>query len=157
MDNEEIESIKTTLTDLSHGGIEPSEEQLRCLLSGNLEGPFHFVNLLAFKVAACYPADHELAHHQLSGVEAYDKYGAVALEQVTKRGGRLITLNNVEQQIIGSSRVWHRVATMEYKNINAFIDMCVDPEYQAMLVHREAGLEATEVFVTRPLLTAAIE
>ena len=97
-----------------------------------------------------------MASSQLSGAEAYDKYGAVAFEQVTKRGGRLITLNNVELQVIGSSRTWDRVATMEYQNIDAFLEMISDPDYEQSLVHRTAGLEDTIVLVTRPLIKEPI-
>ena len=156
MINEDFESAYQQLEDLLVGSNEPSKDQLRDLFRGNLEGPFHFVNLLRFKESADYPSDHELSNQDLDGAQAYDMYGAVALEQVTKRGGRLVTLNNVEKQLIGASTGWHRVATMEYQNIKAFVDMLLDPDYQAALVHREAGLEATEVLVTRPLLTAPI-
>ena len=82
---------------------EPGVEQLQSLLALDQEGPFHFVKLLAFKKEAEYPAGHTLASAQLSGAEAYDKYGAVAFEQVARRGGRLITLNKVEMEVIGSS------------------------------------------------------
>ena len=156
MTNEDVESAIQALVDLLAGSNEPSEDQLRALFRGNLEGPWHFVNLLRFKKSADYPSDHELSSQDLEGAQAYDLYGAVALEQVTKRGGRLMTLNNVEKQLVGDTLAWHRVATMEYQNIKAFIDMLLDPDYQAALVHREAGLEATEVLVTRPLLTAPI-
>ena len=156
MNNDEIEAAVAALEALVESDNDPNREQVRSLLSGNLEGPFHFVNLLRFKESAEYPSDHELSSQGLDGAQAYDLYGAVALEQVTKRGGRLVTLNNVEKQLIGASTGWHRVATMEYQNIKAFVDMLLDPDYQAALVHREAGLEATEVIVTPPLLTAPI-
>ncbi len=146
-----IDSIVNMLSQHGQLPIDPTEEQLRGLLSGPLEGPFHFVNLLKFKVQASYPEGHELAGASLSGAEAYDQYGAVALAQVTKRGGRLMTLNDVERTVIGGA-VWERIATMEYQSINAFIDMLLDPEYQAALVHRNAGLEATEVYASRPLI-----
>ena len=152
----ETEALITKLVELSNGSIDPSEEQIRYLLSGDLEGPFHFVNLLAFKEFAEYPVGHELANSRLSGADAYDKYGSVALAQVIRRGGRLVTLNNVEKKVIGDSRGWDRIATMEYRNIEAFTDMLLDSEYQAALVHRESGLEATELFVTRPLITEPI-
>lgn len=152
----ETEALISKLIELSHGTIDPTAEQIRNLLSGDIEGPFHFVNLLAFKAVADYPSDHELANTELSGADAYDKYGAVALAQVTQRGGRLITLNNIEKKLIGDCRGWHRIATMEYRNIEAFTDMLMDPEYQAGLVHRDSSLEATEVFVTRPLITGPI-
>lgn len=133
---------------------EPSAKQLQSLLEIDQEGPFHFVNLLAFKKEAEYPAEHSLAGAPLSGAEAYDKYGAVAFQQVTKRGGRLITLNTVELEVIGTSGPWDRIATMEYRNIGAFLDMISDPEYKQALVHRTAGLEATVVLVTRPQIHA---
>ena len=129
---------------------DPSAEQLQALSEIDKEGPFHFVNLLAFKKEAEYPTDHALANSQLSGADAYDKYGAVAFAQVIKRGGRLITLNNVELEVIGSSGAWGRVATMEYQNINAFLEMLSDPDYTQAVVHRKAGLEKTAILVTRP-------
>ncbi|AMO69087.1 hypothetical protein DOK_07214 [gamma proteobacterium BDW918] len=136
--------------------IEPSAEQLKALQAIDPEGPFHFVNFLAFKDEAEYPAEHKLAKAKLSGSDAYDKYGAVALAQIIQRGGRLITLNTVELEVIGSSGPWHRVATMEYPNIAAFLDMIADPVYQQALVHRDAGLKDTIVLVTRPQLKAPI-
>jgi hypothetical protein len=69
--------------------IDPTEQQLAQLTSGNKEGPFHFVNLLRFKDVADYPSDHEMAGKKISGEEAYDIYGAVAFKHVTQRGGRL--------------------------------------------------------------------
>jgi uncharacterized protein (DUF1330 family) len=156
MNNDSIESTIGLLSRHLQGEGDPSTDQLRALLSGNPEGPFHFVNLLAFREHAEYAADHELAGQPISGAEAYDRYGAVALAHVMKRGGRLVTLNNVEQQLIGSGGSWHRVATMEYKDVGAFIDMMIDSEYQAALVHRKAGLAATEVYVTRPLINEPI-
>ena len=135
---------------------DPSAEQLQALSEIDKEGPFHFVNLLAFKKEAEYPAEHELASAQLSGAEAYDKYGAVAFKQVIKRGGRLITLNNVELAVIGSSETWDRVATMEYKNIDAFLEMLSDPDYRQSLVHRIAGIERTVILVTRPQINEPI-
>lgn len=136
--------------------IDPTEKQLEQLVSGDKEGPFHFVNLLRFKDVADYPDDHELAGKEMSGEEAYDIYGAVAFKHVTQRGGRLITLNTVQQQLIGDSTQWHRIATMEYQNADNFIEMIADPEYKAAVVHRIAGLEATEIFVTKPLIDKPI-
>ncbi len=133
--------------------IEPTEAQIAKLLSGETEGPFHFVNLLKFRQTADYPANHPLAGKAISGEEAYRTYGAVAHEHVTKRGGRLVTLNSVKQQLIGNSEEWHQVATMEYPTVDAFMDMISDPHYVESLVHRDAGLEITEVFVTRPIIS----
>ena len=156
MKNEDIESLISELIESANGAIEPSEEQFRELLSSDLEGPLHFVNFLAFKEAAEYPSDYASADDPISGIEAYDKYGAVAFAQILKRGGRILNVNSLEQQLIGSSREWHRMVTVEYVNAAAFIEMIRDPEYQEALVHRDAGLEATELFVSRPLIPEPI-
>ena len=156
MNNDEIEAVVLALIQHGRESVNPSAEQLRDLLGANPAGPFHFLNLLSFKETAEYPAGHELADQRISGADAYDKYGAVALEHVIKRGGRLVTLNSVERQLAGRSTEWHRIATMEYNNVGAFIDMLMDPQYQEALVHRDAGLEATEIYVSRPLIAEPI-
>ena len=156
MNEQDVDELLAVLAQHGHSGIDPTEDQLRQLLSGEQEGPFHFVNLLRFSDTASYPEGHELSGEAVSGAEAYDRYGAVAFAQVTQRGGRLMTLNTVQQQIIGKEAGWHRVATMEYQSISAFVEMLLDPDYQAALVHRNAGLAATEVIATRPLIDAPL-
>jgi uncharacterized protein (DUF1330 family) len=149
---QEIENLINNLKEHGQAGLNPSESQLRDLLSEDRDGPLQFVNLLGFHDTALYPDGHELATQNLSGEKAYANYGAVALKHVMKRGGTLVCLNTVEQTIIGPGHAWHQVAIMQYPNTAAFIDMLLDPEYSAALIHRDAGLCQTEVLVTRPLL-----
>jgi uncharacterized protein (DUF1330 family) len=134
------------------GGINPDHEQLRALLAIDGPGPLQFVNLLAYRHQAVYPADHELAGSGLSGADAYALYGLVALEQVTRRGGRLTLYTDVALTLIGPDQSWDQVAVMEYPDTEAFLAMVVDPDYVAALVHRDAGLADTVVMVTRSLL-----
>jgi uncharacterized protein (DUF1330 family) len=135
------------------GGLNPDREQLRELVAAGRDGPLQFVNLLAYHPEARYPTGHELAGTGSTGAEAYQRYGEVALTHVSQRGGRLTLYNDVEQVIIGTTGPgWDQVAIMEYPHTDAFLDMIVDPEYTAALVHRDAGLAATLVLVTRPLL-----
>jgi uncharacterized protein (DUF1330 family) len=70
---------------------------------------------------------------------------------VTRRGGRLVLYNDVEQVVIGSG-AWDQVAIMEYPSTDVFLEMIQDPEYQTGLVHRDAGPADTAVLVTRSLL-----
>ena len=134
------------------GGHNPTEAQLRELVAADRSGPLHFVNLLAYRERAAYPAGHELAARGLSGAEAYQRYGAVAVRHVVQRGGRLVALNDVAQTVIGGDDGWSQVAIMEYPDTEAFLDMLADPDYASALVHRDAGLARTSVLVTRPLL-----
>ena len=154
--SQELPDIDEVLKEaLKHGigGIHPGEDQLKALVESNPDGPLHFVNLLSFHPEARYPADHEFAERRMTGEEAYNgHYGPVAFRHVTQRGGRLTVLATVEQAIIGRDAHWHQVATMEYPNVAAFLDMGADPDFQAATVHRNAGLADTLVLVTRSLL-----
>ena len=150
--DEEMAALIGHLGDHGPGGVNPDEGQLRALLATDGSRPLQFVNLLAYHQRAAYPADHELAAAGLSGADAYALYGLVALEQVTRRGGRLTLYNDVVHTFIGPHQSWDQVAVMEYPGTEAFLDMIVDPDYMAALVHRDAGLAATVVMVTRSLL-----
>ena len=134
------------------GGINPDDEQLRALLESGEAGPLQFVNLLSYHADARYPEGHELARAGLSGAESYGRYGAVALDHVVRRGGTLILYNDVLQVLIGQTGSWDQIAIMQYPGIDTFVDMIRDPDYQAALVHRDAGLETTAILVSRPLL-----
>jgi uncharacterized protein (DUF1330 family) len=148
------ERVAALLRELgSHGlgGINPDEQQLRALLASDEAGPLQFVNLLAYYAEARYPEGHELADAGLSGAEAYGRYGAVALDHVARRGGTLILYNDVLQVLIGQSGPWDQIAIMQYPEIDTFVDMIRDPDYQAALVHRDAGLAATAILISRAL------
>jgi len=134
------------------GGINPEESQLVALIESGHQGPLQFVNLLAFRERAIYPAGHELAGAGLSGANAYGRYGIVALEQVGRRGGKLVLYNDVYQGLIGQTRLWDQIVVIEFPGTDAFIDMIRDRDYQASLVHRDAGLAEVVILVTRSLL-----
>lgn len=137
------------------GGINPTEEQLRALVAADRDGPLHFLNLLAYRERAAYPAGHELAGAGLTGEQAYHRYGAVALEHIGRRGGRLVTFSAVEAVLAGDDGPWDQIGIMEYPDTRAFLDMIADPDYVAGLVHRTAGLDRTAIVVTRPLAGSA--
>ena len=153
------DQINTLLHELGGhgaGGLNPDAERLHALLAADRRGPLQFVNLLAYRADARYPDGHELAASKLTGAAAYGRYGAVALDHVTRRGGRLTLYNDVEQVLIGAGASWDQVAIMEYPDTDAFVDMICDPGYIAGLVHRDAGLADTMVLVTRSLLPPSV-
>jgi hypothetical protein len=88
---------------MEHGSaaLKPSQSQLRELLVEDRDGPLHVVNILRFHSIAVYPEGHALANQSLTGKEAYAHYGAVVLQQVIASGGNLVSLNKVEQSVIG--------------------------------------------------------
>lgn len=150
--DDEIQAVIDELSTHGFGGTQPTEAQLRNLLEADRDGPLQFLNLLRYHPEARYPEHHELANAGLTGREAYDRYGVVALQHVLQRGGTLTLYNDVEQVIIGDGDQWEQVAVMQYPNTEAFLDMIRDPDYAAALPHRDAGLAETAVLVTRSLL-----
>lgn len=149
---EEVTALLGELGSHGSGGINPDQQQLRTLLGSAEVGPLQFVNLLSYHSEARYPEGHDLARAGLSGAEAYGRYGAVALEHVARRGGTLTLYNDVLQVLIGQTAPWDQIAVMQYPETDAFVDMIRDPDYQAALVHRNAGLAETAILVSRPLL-----
>jgi len=147
-----MEALLRQLGARGAGGINPEESQLVALIEAGHGGPLQFVNLLAFRERAIYPAGHELAGAGLSGVDAYSRYGEIALEQVSRRGGKLVLYNNVHQVLIGQTRPWDQILVIEFPGTDAFVDMIRDRDYHASLVHRDAGLAEVVILITRSLL-----
>lgn len=150
--DDQVEALVAELGVHVFGGINPDRAQLRSLLQSGHEGPLQFVNLLAYRDEALYPDGHELATAGLSGAEAYGRYGLIALDHVTRRGGTLTLYNGVLEVLVGPAVSWNEIAVMQYASLEAFVDMIRDRGYQAGLVHRDAGLAETEIFVTRSLV-----
>ena len=147
-----MEALLRELGARGAGGINPEESQLLALIESGHRGPLQFVNLLAFRERAIYPAGHELADAGLSGADAYGRYGVIALEHVGRRDGKLVLYNHVHQALIGQTRPWDQIVVIEFSGTDAFVDMIRDPDYQASLVHRDAGLAEVVILVTRSLL-----
>jgi uncharacterized protein (DUF1330 family) len=136
------------------GGVNPTEEQLRAVLSGP-DGPVQMVNLLKFRERAQYPDDYASESTDVSGEEAYGRYAANTMPHVFKRNGRLVLLSTADEVVIGTSGDWDQVAIVEYPSRAAFIDMGQDPDYLAGTVHRTAGLERTAIIATTPVIDAS--
>ncbi len=126
-------------------------EQLAEFARPGPDGPIYMVNLLKFKERAEY-ADGRDA--ELSGAEAYARYGAAVASLVAEHGGRIIFSGAVNWLMIGQAdELWDQVAVVEYPNRAALLAMSASEAYQEIAVHRSAGLagqlniETTGLFV----------
>jgi uncharacterized protein (DUF1330 family) len=140
------------------GGINPTPEQIEAVATAHPSGAIQMVNLLKFRNRAEYPDDYSGdPPADCSGVDAYQRYGEVAIAHVTKRGGRLVLLSAVDGIVLGAMAQdeWDQVAIVEYPNLEAFIDMGNDPDYLAATVHRTAGLERSAILATTAVLDAS--
>ena len=79
MTQDEIKNLITSLKSGGQNAADVSAENLGDLLELSPERPYHFVNLLKYKKLADYPEGHSMAQKKLSGQDAYNLYGMVAL------------------------------------------------------------------------------
>ncbi len=86
-----------------------------------------------------------------TGAEAYALYGAAVTKIIYGLGGKSVYAGQVTGLMLGEvEEMWDMVALVEYPNSKAFQDMVASPEYQAIHVHRDAGLAGQLNIRTKP-------
>ena len=130
----------------------PTADQMIAFFGAPEDGPFVMVNLLKFKAKATYADGSE---PDLSGREAYERYGQAVALLVEKSGGRVRYSGAVTGLMLGEcTPLWDMVALAEYPSLAAFQGMATSAEYRAIEHHRSAGLEGQLNIRTRPGLDA---
>jgi uncharacterized protein (DUF1330 family) len=125
--------------------IVPTPKQIQTMAEKGPEGSMVMVNLLKYRAKAAYTPDHAEAKENLTGRDAYQRYGMVALQQVMKRGGSVVWAGPQKfvMMIGDDANDWDEVVCVRYPSRDAFLNMTQDPDYLAAHYHREAGLERT--------------
>ena len=119
--------------------VTPNEEQINGFLKNPEIGPISMVNLLKYKEKAIYDDGRDT---NLSGEEAYGLYAAEVINLVKKYGGEFLFAGKVNRLMLGEvDEMWDSIAIAKYPNRKAMFEMTMDPEYQKIHVHRDAGLE----------------
>ena len=117
----------------------PSEEQLNGFLENPDLGPISMVNLLKYKDKADYTDGRDV---NLSGKEAYMLYANKVINLITKYGGEFIFAGKVNRLMLGEvDEMWDEIAIAKYPSRKAMFEMTMDPEYQKIHIHRDAGLK----------------
>lgn len=131
--------------------VTPTAEQAMAFFGGTEDGPFVMVNLLKFKDKAEYPDGSDA---ELPGAAAYLRYGMAVRAFVEKVGGRTGYAGPVTGLMLGEvEELWDMVALAEYPSLAAMMEMVRDPGYQAISVHRTAGLAGQLNIKTRGTLS----
>jgi len=115
--------------------ILPNPEALQAFLASPDEGSVVMLNLLKFKPDG--------------GAEAYGRYAEAVQKLVEKRGGRIVYAGRAQELLVGEE-TWDSIVLVEYPSRKVFLDMITSTEYQAVHGHREAGLERTVLYATKP-------
>ena len=119
--------------------VTPNEDQINGFLENPEIGPISMVNLLKYKDKAIYDDGRDT---NLSGEEAYGLYAVEVVKLVEKYGGEFIFAGKVNRLMLGEVEdLWDAGAIAKYPNRKAMLEMTMDPDYQKIHVHRDAGLE----------------
>lgn len=128
---------------------QPTDTQLTAFAASDMSEPVCMVNLLKFKDKATYAPDAPEAGENLSGQDAYGRYGLGVFKILEKIGAKPIFSAPAKQFMIGDGD-WDVVALVWYPSRQAFLEMTASPEYQAIHHHREAGLAHQDLIETMP-------
>jgi uncharacterized protein (DUF1330 family) len=116
----------------------PNETQIKEWTSGSVEGPVVMVNLLKFYDKAQYADGRD---PEISGAEAYGRYGVEVSKIVEGLGGKMIYGGAVTMTLIGDvGDDWDMIACVQYPSRQAMLEMTMSEAYKAIEVHRDAGL-----------------
>ena len=116
----------------------PGPAQIAAFFGGTEDGPFVMINLLKFKEHADYPDGSDA---ELSGREAYARYGAGVQACLAAVGGKALYAGAVTELMLGEvDELWDMVALAQYPSRVAMMTMIQSPDYQAIEKHRVAGL-----------------
>jgi uncharacterized protein (DUF1330 family) len=112
--------------------------QLAAMAEPGPPGPIVMVNLLKFKEKAEYADGRPCT---LTGKEAYALYGAEVARLIMSTGGRILFAGDVSFLSLGMAEpLWDEVALAEYPTRADFARMAMSAAWQAISVHRAAGL-----------------
>jgi uncharacterized protein (DUF1330 family) len=126
--------------------IEPSQEQLTeigVIAGGEADGPVVMLNLNRYRDRAAYLGDPPCGRSpDVSGHEAYGRYGEVAQAVLGRVGARILWYAQSESTVIGDeSDRYDEVIAVWYPSRSAFLALATAPEIIPALAHRAAGLE----------------
>ena len=115
-----------------------SSERIKEMMEPGPKGPIYMINLLKFKEHAEYEDGRDT---QLTGYEAYQIYGKGVAELLPKYGGEVFFMGDVTFLSLGQvEELWDEVAIAKYPDRGSLVQMTSSEEWQALAVHRAAGL-----------------
>lgn len=129
--------------------FQPTAAQFRAFRDDPYDGPVAQVNLLKFRVKAEYPPGAAEHGEDISGRDAYQRYSEAFTAAAAEVGGTTLLLGDTERYFIGGGD-WDGVLVNHFPTRQAFIATLNHKDYKEMSRHRDAGLLAQDLIVTRP-------
>lgn len=111
------------------------------------DGPLLMLNLMRYRTWADYPDGFDDGP-RISGREADDRYAPLAV--LHEIGAQVVFFAEVAAQVRGDEG-WDRIAIVRYPSARSFLDMQERPDFVALHVHKDAGMERTIIAVCHPV------
>jgi uncharacterized protein (DUF1330 family) len=126
--------------------IEPDEQQfaeIAGLAGAPADGPVVMLNLNRYRERAQYEGKvPDGLEGDVSGHEAYLRYGVVAVAALARVGGAVLWQADAKLSAVGDETDrYDEVVAVWYPSFAAFVKLVADPEILAARAHRTAGLE----------------
>ncbi len=133
--------------------VNPTDDQINRLLNSQHTGHVWMINLLRYRKTAKYAATSAFAGKEISGKEAYMKYGRVALRSVALLGGEAMVAGDLGQPVRNANfpqtfGAWDELAIVRYPAPQSLLKLVFMPGYTEATEHRTAGLEDTRLIMT---------
>lgn len=136
---------------MSDQHVDPERAQFDAFKALPRDTVIQMLNLVRFKAAATYPADHPLVGKALTGAEAYAHYGADSGPVFQRVGGSIVWRGTMEAMVIGpGAEHWDAMFIAEYPTSAAFMEMVTDPVYRQAVIHRQAAVETSRLIRCNP-------
>lgn len=138
-------AISSSLAGPSFGTRNDSQWARMRSVSPDEDGEFLMVNLIKFRAEAKY-ADGRKTN--LTGEEANALYAPIKF--IAQIGGKVDFAGRVKDQIGNMEPRWDEIGIVRYPSRAKFFEMVTNPEFQERVVHKDAGLEFSQVLLTEP-------
>lgn len=117
--------------------IDPTQDQFEQFKNLPRDTPIMMLNLIELNDSARYQDDRPA-----TGAEAYKRYGEESGPIFSSVDGEIIWRGKPESIVIGpSDEHWDIAFIARYPNAGAFLAMVTNPDYQAIVFHRQAAVK----------------
>ena len=112
-------------------------------ISPDEDREFLMINLIKFRAKAKYADGRKT---DLTGEQANALYAPIKF--IAQIGGKVDYVGRVNDQIGNMQPSWDEIAIVRYPSRAKFFEMTTNPEFTKRAVHKDAGLEVSQVLVT---------
>ena len=128
------------------GHIDPTRDQFAAMMKLPHDGPIHMLNLIRLHEKAAYGDGREA-----TGAEAYAAYGRESGAIFKGVGGEIVWSGDPACMLIGPGEErWDIAFIAAYPNAAAFAAMVKNPDYQAIVFHRQAAVKDSRLIRMHP-------